>query len=59
MWQDPANGQRRRAWAFVLMLSYSRHVFVRVVLELTCHMWLGCHILAVEFFGGVPPRIVR
>jgi transposase len=34
-------------------------MFVRVVLELTCRMWLGCHILAAEFFGGVPRRIVR
>lgn len=58
MWRDPASGQRRRAWAFVLVLSYSRHMFVRVVLELTCRTWLQCHILALEFFGGVPRRIV-
>jgi len=28
IWQDPLSGKRRRLWAFALILSFSRHMFV-------------------------------
>lgn len=58
MWQDPLSGKRHRLWAFALILSYSRHMFVRVVTRMDQREWLLCHTLAFDFFGGVPKRIV-
>jgi hypothetical protein len=58
MWQDPKTGKKYRLWAFAMILSFSRHMFVRVVNRLDQREWLMCHILAFEFFGGVPQRII-
>jgi transposase len=57
-WQMPSTGKRRRLWAFVIILAFSRHMFVRVVNRMDQREWLQCHKLAFEFFGGVPRRIV-
>ena len=58
MWQDPKTGKKYRLWAFAMILSFSRHMFVRVVNRLDQREWLMCHILAFEFFGWVPQRII-
>lgn len=58
MWQDPLSGKRHRLWAFAMILSSSRHMFVRVVTRMDQREWLRCHTLAFEFFGGTPKRIV-
>jgi transposase len=34
-WVDPSSGQRRRVWAFVMVLAASRHMFVRPVLTMS------------------------
>jgi transposase len=57
-WEDPVTGRRRRVYAFILVLSYSRHMFVRLVLRLDGLAWQECHIEALAFFGAVPRRIV-
>jgi transposase len=57
-WQDPKRGKKCRLWAFAMILSFSRHMFVRVVTQMDQREWLTCHILAFEFFGGVPLRII-
>jgi len=57
-WQDPKTGKKYRLWAFAMILSFSRHMFVRVVTRLDQREWLMCHILAFEFFGGAPQRII-
>lgn len=49
---------RKRVWAFVMTLSFSRHRFVRLVERQDTATWLDCHIRAFEFFGGVPRTIV-
>ena len=51
-------GELRKAWAFVMTLSHSRHQFVHFVQDQTVHTWLDCHRRAFEFFGGVPERVV-
>jgi hypothetical protein len=33
-WLDPATGRLRTVWAFVMVLAYSRHMFVRPLLAL-------------------------
>ena len=49
---------RKKVWAFVLSLSYSRHRFVRFVERQDTQSWLDCHIRAFEFFGGVSKTIL-
>ena len=58
MMVDPSTGKTRRAWAFIMTLSYSRHRFVRFVFRQDIKSWIDCHIRAFEFFGGVPVSVV-
>lgn len=55
---DPQSGKLRKAWVFVMVLSFSRHLYARVVFDQTVATWLECHRLAFAFFGGVVKRIV-
>lgn len=55
---DPRTGKERKAWAFVMTLSHSRHQYVTFVFDQKVPTWLRCHEEAFEFFGGVPKRIV-
>lgn len=57
-WQDPLSGKTRRLWAFALILSMSRHMFVRAVTKMDQREWLTSHVLAFDFFGGATKRIV-
>lgn len=52
------DGQPRRTWAFVMTLAYSRHQYVEFVWDQTVATWLGCHRRALEWFAGVPARII-
>jgi len=56
--RDPESGRERRAWAFVMTLSCSRHQYARLVFDQSVSTWLWCHRLAFEFFGGVPAKVV-
>jgi transposase len=56
--RDPATGQLRRAWAFVMTLAWSRHQYVEFVFDQTLTTWLLCHRHAFERLGGVPARVV-
>lgn len=55
---DPTSGLLRKTWAFVMTLSYSRHQYVEFVFDQSLPTWLKLHQHALEFFGGVPRRIV-
>ena len=55
---DPATGRRRKTWAFVMTLSWSRHMYVEFVCDQTVETWLRLHQHAFAFFGAVPRRIV-
>jgi transposase len=57
-WLDPVSGRLRTVWAFVMVLAYSRHMFVRPVLTMDQRAWTECNTAAFEFFGGVPARLV-
>jgi hypothetical protein len=54
---DPVMQKKRKAWAFIMTLSYSRHRFVRFVFNQDIPSWLDCHERAFAWFGGVPSRI--
>ena len=58
MWLDPATAKRVAVWAFVMVLSCSRHLFVLPVIRMDQTTWCACHVAAFEFLGGVPARLV-
>jgi hypothetical protein len=33
-WQDPASGRIRRVWGFIMVLAFSRLMFLRPVLKM-------------------------
>jgi transposase len=55
---DPASGQLRKSWVFVLVLAFSRHMYAEVVFDQRVETWLLCHRHAVERWQGVPGRVV-
>jgi transposase len=57
-WMLDADGKLRKTWSFVMVLSWSRHLYVEFVTDQTIATWLTCHQHALEYFGGVPMRIV-
>jgi len=58
MWFDPEAQRRRALWAFLIVLSASRHLFVRPTLVMDQAEWVAAHVAAAEFFGGLPHRLV-
>ena len=57
-WLDPVAQRARRVWAFVMVLRWSRHMFVRPVLSMDAASWVAAHVAAFSFFGGVVRRLV-
>ena len=49
-------GRRRRVWAFVMVLSWSRAIYVEFVRRADTASFIQCHVNAFEYFGGVPRR---
>jgi transposase len=40
------------------VLGWSRYAYVEFVFDQKVETWLRCHRNALEFFGGVPQRLV-
>lgn len=55
---DAAQGRFRRAWVFVMVLGYSRHMFARIVFDQKATTWLALHVEAFEELRGVPLVLV-
>lgn len=55
---DLATGQKRKAYVFVMTLSYSRHLYAELVFDQKALTWLAAHTRALAYFGGVPRRLV-
>jgi transposase len=51
------HGRRRRLYAFVMTLGWSRAMYVEFTLSADAAWWLRCHVHAFQYFGGVP-RVV-
>lgn len=49
---------RRRLSFFVMVLGYSRMMYVEFTLGETQEQWLACHQHAFEYFGGCPKRVM-
>ena len=57
-WFDPGDRRLRRVWGFIMVLAFSRMMFLRPVLKMDEASWVESHVLAFEFFGGVVARVV-
>lgn len=55
---DPDSGKVRKAWVFVMVLGYSRHIFAKLVFDQSVRTWLDLHVDAFAFLGGVPRTVV-
>lgn len=51
-------GRRRAVYAFVMVLSYSRMLYVEFTCSMALPELLRCHQRAFEFFGGWPRSIL-
>jgi len=51
------HGRRRRLYAFVMTLGWSRASYVEFTVSADAAWWLRCHGHAFRYFGGVP-RVV-
>ena len=50
------DGRQHRIWAFVMVLGWSRAIYVELVRRADTASFIQCHVNAFEYFGGVPRR---
>lgn len=55
---DPIEKRKRKVYAFIGVLSHSRHDFVEFVYKQDQQSFVSSHIRMFDFFEGVPKRIV-
>lgn len=55
---DASCGLLRKAWAFVLVLGFSRRMVVRICFDQKIETWLRAHVEAFDELGGVPATVV-
>jgi transposase len=55
---DESTGEEVKTWIFVMVLSWSRHMYAEIVLRQDVETWLGCHRRAFEWFNGAPAKII-
>ena len=55
---DELSKRERKAWVFVMTLSFSRHQYAEIVFDQRVETWIRLHITAFESFGGVVNRVV-
>lgn len=55
---DAYSGEELPTWVFVMTLCFSRHQYAELVRDQTVATWLGCHRRALEWFNGVPRRLI-
>lgn len=48
----------RRAWVFVMVLGFSRHMYAEIVFDQKSKTWLRLHQRAFRAFGGVAETVV-
>lgn len=56
--RDPATGKPRKAWVFVLVLGFSRHMYAEIVFDQRSETWQRLHAAAFTALGGVPAVLV-
>jgi len=53
-----ADGSEQTVYAFVMVLGFSRHMYVEFIEHCTITAFLDCHKHAFGYFGGVPGEIL-
>lgn len=56
-WSDPVTNKVRRVWAFIIVLAFSRMLFVRPVITMDMTSWVECHVEAFAYFKGSVARV--
>ncbi len=51
-------GEEVKTWIFVMVLSWSRHMYAEIVLHQDVRTWLACHRRAFEWFNGIPGKLI-
>ena len=51
------NGSPRKAWVFIMSLSYSRYMYAAITLDQSVQTFIRCHTEAFHYFGGVPQTV--
>lgn len=54
----PFGDDLRKVYFFVMVLSYSRKLYVEFTTSQSLETFLGCHIRAFKYFGGIPKKIL-
>jgi transposase len=55
---EEADGRVTTLHAFVIVLGYSRAMYVEFVERCTLEVFMDCHIRAFRYFGGIPSEIL-
>jgi transposase len=55
---DRTTGRLRKAWVFVMTLSFSRHQYAEIVFDQKVETWVALHVRAFETFGGAARRVI-
>ena len=55
---DPHNGAVEQVSVFVAVMGASSYTFAKATLRQELPHWIGAHVEAFEFFGGVPEMVV-
>jgi transposase len=55
---DPVTGELREAQVFVAVLGASNYTYAEATWSQNLRDWIGAHVRALTFFGGVPEIIV-
>jgi len=53
------NGKRRRLYAFVMTLGWSRAMYIEFTVSANAASWLRCHVHAFRYLGGVVDVILH
>nr|WP_134687432.1 IS21 family transposase [Brevibacillus migulae] len=46
-------GEKKRVYAFVMILGYSRMMYVEFIEDEKLETIMGCHVRAMDYFGGI------
>lgn len=51
------SGKPKKAWVFVMSLSYSRYMYAEITFDQSVKTFVRCHVNAFKYFHGVPETV--
>lgn len=55
---DRVTGELIDVYLFAAVLPFSQYTYIEPCLDMKEASWIGCHVHMLEFFGGIPVKIV-